>query len=101
MSSYPRQWIRISTSQGPINVVSIYAPSGVGARAKRKALGNWLRSRVSQGNWILCGDHTMVNYPDDWAGSSAVLDGNEGWMRLIWLRVTCVQHSERGPNSTV
>ncbi|KAL3694924.1 hypothetical protein R1sor_008575 [Riccia sorocarpa] len=67
-------WAKIMTVNGPISVMSLYAPNNA---AERRPLWSWLSFKTEGENWMIMGDFNSVELPDDTDGPTALLNGGE------------------------
>ncbi|KAL3687200.1 hypothetical protein R1sor_013509 [Riccia sorocarpa] len=75
-------WASIQTHDGPLNIMSLYAPNKC---IERRPVWNWLREKISTEPWVIVGDWNMVELPEDSTCPSTILSGGE---ERIWKAVS-------------
>ncbi|KAL3683871.1 hypothetical protein R1sor_001893 [Riccia sorocarpa] len=67
-------WVSIQTPDGPLNIMSLYAPNKY---PERRPVWNWLREKISTELWVIVGDWNMLERTEDSTCPSTILSGGE------------------------
>jgi hypothetical protein len=67
-------WAKIKVAIGTLHIESVYAPAN---RSQQIQFWHWLKGFLNDGDWLLAGDHNMVEMPEDSFGTSTIFHGTE------------------------